>query len=381
MKSNIIKIIVLTLLLRFFYFAFALIISELNTEYHIEFNKTEFVSLFKRNDSYWFQKAAEDGYPKITNASDLGYHYGKYYKQSVWAVFPFYPLSVRFMEKVFNSDFDNSAFILSIIFSISSMISFYLLCINVFKIPKKESFIYTLFFMFFPFHYYYSMYYSEAMFFTFLTLSFVFISIKKYLMFSLLLIPLTLVRANGIFCLIPLFIYFIEVEGGFRKFYFNLKMLHWQNIRNILCFLSGPIALGLYCIYQKQMTDYYFAFVKAQEGWYKEFMFPLLGLFRSGDVGTQFNSVYTIIFMIISIIAWKRFPLSLNVLIWISILLPLTSGSAACMPRYISVIFPLTIYITSFLINMKWKYYVLFGVLLLQLLTFYPWLISHPFSF
>jgi len=200
-------------------------------------------------------------------------------------------------------------------------------------------------------------------------------------MFSLLLIPLTLVRANGIFCLIPLFIYFIEVEGGFRKFYFNLKMLHWQSIRNILCFLSGPIALGLYCIYQKQMTDYYFAFVKAQEGWYKEFMFPLLGLFRSGDVGTQFNSVYTIIFMIISIIAWKRFPLSLNVLIWISILLPLTSGSAACMPRYISVIFPLTIYITSFLINMKWKYYVLFGVLLLQLLTFYPWLISHPFSF
>jgi Gpi18-like mannosyltransferase len=381
MKKNIIKIIVLTLFLKIVYFSFALIVSELNTGYHIEFNKTEFISLFKRNDSYWYQTAAEQGYPKITNPLDLGYSYGKYYKQSVWAHFPFYPLSIRFVEKVSDLNFAYSAFILSIIFSISSFIAFYLLSINVFKINTNESFVYTMFFMFFPFHYYYSMYYTEAVFFAFLAFSFVFISKKKYLINSIFLIPLTLVRPNGIVCLLPLFIYFIEVEGGFKIFYFDVKALNWKKIRNSLYFLSGPIALGLYCIYQKHMTDYYFAFVKAQSGWYKEFMFPLLGLFRRSDVTTQFNSVYTIIFMIISIIAWKKFSLSQNIFIWISILLPLTSGSAASMPRYISVIFPITIYLTSFLISIKWKYPILLGVLSLQLLTFFPWLISHPFSF
>ena len=65
------------------------------------------------------------------------------------------------------------------------------------------------------------------------------------------------------------------------------------------------------------MTDHYFAFIKAQAGWYKEFMFPLLSLFRRGDLATQFNSVYTILFMLLAIVMAKKLPLSLNVLIWI----------------------------------------------------------------
>lgn len=383
MKKNIIKIILLTLFLKILYFAFALLVSksEINTGYHTELTKAEFISVFKRNDSYWYQKAAELGYPKISNPSDLGYSNGKYFKQSVWAHFPVYPLSIRFIERSLTTDFETSAFVLSIIFSISSFIAFYLLCINVFKINSDDSYIYTMFFMFFPFHYYYSMYYTEAMFFSFLAYSFIFISQKKYMPLSLILIPLTLVRPNGIVCLLPLFIYFIEVEGGFKKLYFEFKTLNWGKISKVLWFLSAPIALGIYCLYQKQMTDHYFAFVKAQAGWHKEFMFPLMGLFRRSDVATQFNSIYALIVMAISIVAWRKFPLSLNILIWISILLPLASGSAACMPRYISVIFPLTVYLTSFLIKTRWKFHILFGVLLLQLLTFYPWLISHPFSF
>jgi hypothetical protein len=88
MKKNIIKIILLTLFLKIIYFAFALLVSksEINTGYHTELTKAEFISVFKRNDSYWYQKAAELGYPKITNASDLGYSNGKYFKQSVWAL-------------------------------------------------------------------------------------------------------------------------------------------------------------------------------------------------------------------------------------------------------------------------------------------------------
>ena len=367
--------------LKIIYFGFAIGVSKLNIGYNTECTTTDFFSLFKRNDSFWYQKAAEEGYPKITKEIDLGYSYGKYFKQSVWAHFPMYPLSIRAVEAIFNLDFSRSAFIVSLLFSITSFIGFYFLCLIVFKLNERQSFFSTLFFMLFPFHYYYSMYYTEATFFTCLAFSFVCINQKKYAIMSLLLIPLTLVRPNGMACLLPLFIYYIEVEGGFIYFYTNIKNWNWSKIKTMLWFFSAPLTLAIYCMYQKHMTDYYFAFIKAQAGWYKEFMFPFLGLFRRGDLATQFNSVYTIICMLLAIFMVKKLPLSLNVLIWISILLPMTSGSVACMPRYISTIFPFTIYVASFFVNSKRGLLILPVLFLLQLLTFYPWLFSNPFSY
>ena len=381
MKKNIFYILLIACTLKIIYFAFAIAVSKFDLGYQVGCNTNDFFSLFKRNDSFWYQKVAEEGYPKITNPMDLGYSYGKYYKQSVWAHFPLYPLSVKSIELLFKLNFNQSASIISLIFASASFIGFYFICLYVFKLNEKQSFLSTLFFMLFPFHYYYSMYYTEATFFTFLAFSFVSISKKKYWLTSLLLIPLTLVRPNGITCVVPLFIYFIEVEGGFVSFYSAIKKGDWKKIIPVFYFLSSIIAMGIYCMYQKHMTNFYLAFVKAQAGWYKEFMFPLLALFRRGDIATQFNSVYTILFMLLAIFLCKRLPLSLNVLIWISILLPMTSGSVACMPRYISAIFPFSIYLASLFIDKKRGVLILPAFLLLQLLTFYPWIISHPFSF
>jgi len=381
MKKNIFYIILIALALKVIYLGFAVGVSKLNVGYSTGYTTNDFFSLFKRNDSFWYQKAAEEGYPKITNEMDLGYSYGKYFKQSVWAHFPLYPLSIRMVETLCNLDFSRSAFIVSLVFSITSFIGFYLLCLSVFKLDERRSFFSTLFFMLFPFHYYYSMYYTEATFFTCLAFSFINISKKRYVTMSFWLIPLTLARPNGIVCLLPLFIYYIEVEGGFICFYNNIKNWDWPKIKNVLWFFSAPLALAVYCIYQKYMTDHYFAYVKAQAGWYKEFMFPFLGLFRRGDLATQFNSVYTIVFMLMAIVMAKKIPLSLNILIWVSILLPMTSGSVACMPRYISAIFPFTIYMASFFVDRKRGILILPVLLLLQLLTFYPWLISDPFSY
>jgi len=381
MGKKLIAIMLIAIAIKFFYFFFALTITELNSGYTVNYSESDFFSLFKRNDSGWYQMAAEQGYPKISDPIDLGYSDGKYYKQSVWAFFPLYPILIRQTENLLNLGFQPAAFLLSIIFSISCFIAFYLLCFRIFKINEKESFIYTLFFILFPFHYYYSMYYTEAIFFTFLAFSFLSIHIKKYWLTSILIIPLTLIRPNGIVCLIPLFIYYIETEGGFKKFYSSLKTFNLKDNIQVMWFLTSPIAFGIYCIYQKNMTGYYFAFAMAQAGWYKEFMFPLFALFRRGDFATQFNSVYTIVFMIFSIIAWKKFPLSMNILIWISILLPMASGSALSMPRFISTIFPMTIYFTSFCIKTKIQYLILLLAFSLQLLTFYPWLIGAPISF
>jgi len=379
-RKNIIYLIFTSIAIKFIYFLFAVLISKSSFRNQSSSNEISFIHLFKKNDSYWYQKAAETGYPKITNPLDLGWSKGEHFKQSVWAHFPLYPISIRLLEKSMGLDFSQSAFILSLIFSTLSFIAFYLICINLFKRTEKESLFFTLFFILFPFHYYYSMYYTEALFFILLAFSFLSIYYKKYWLTGLLIIPLSLVRPNGIACVLPLFIYYIEIEGGFKELILQLKPKNWKKYLSVLWFITAPIALGIYCLYQKQMTDHYFAFVKAQAGWYKEFMFPLLALFRRSDFTTQFNSIYTILIMLICIGLWKKFPLSLNLLIWISILLPMASGSVACMPRYISVVFPLSVYFASVLIKPKRQFVVLSIVFILQLLTFYTWVIDHPFS-
>jgi hypothetical protein len=57
-------------------------------------NKTlfnEYVSIVKKNDSFWYEKITKEGYSKINQKSDLGFSQGKNFKQSEWAFFPFYP--------------------------------------------------------------------------------------------------------------------------------------------------------------------------------------------------------------------------------------------------------------------------------------------------
>lgn len=129
------------------------------------------------------------------------------------------------------------------------------------------------------------------------------------------------------------------------------------------------------------MTGEFFAFSIAQRGWYREFMFPILALFRRGDFATQFNSFYTILVMLFAILAWKRFSLSLNVLIWTSLIFPMCSGSITSMQRYISVIFPLTIFLGEFLLRSKRPYAILSVIFAVQLFIFYFWLTETPFSF
>ncbi|MEJ2595552.1 MAG: hypothetical protein P8100_10615, partial [bacterium] len=168
----------------------------------------------------------------------------------------------------------------------------------------------TLLLMVFPFHYYFSMFYTEALFFTFLVGSFLSISKKKYSLFSILLAALVLIRPNGIVMMLPLYLYMLEKEGIFQK-----KKLLWpelmakNNLARTAWFLSAPLVFVIYGYYQWKMTGEFFAFSIAQEGWYREPRFPFLSLFREGNLANQFDSVYAIAFMILAIIGWKKLPL------------------------------------------------------------------------
>jgi len=373
---QVVKLLVISILLKLAYMIFAFIVQGNISG----ISPGDYIRLIQRNDSGWYELIARNWYPEITDKEDLGYSKGKDFNQSEWAFFPLYPGINRMLMLLTGLDFGVTGLIYSLLFASLAFAGFYWFCLISLN-DHRKSFYYTLLLMIFPFHFYFSMIYTEAVYFSFLIFAFIAIHKKKYLLLPLLLIPLVLVRPNGIISLIPLYLYFLERENIIIGKQFHYKLLLSRKITlNSLLFVSGPVAFIIYGFYQEAMTGYFFAFSIAQAGWYREFMLPFMAFFRRGDVVTQFNSIYTILFIVLAVTAWKKFPLSLNALIWISLLLPLFSGSVTSMPRFISVIFPFMILFGDWFYNTRFKITVPVILVLLQFFVFYFWIKGHPFS-
>jgi hypothetical protein len=375
--KHIISLILFSIIIKISYFSIPVITNEnINANY---FN--QYINIVKKNDSYWYEKISLNGYSKIKNKRDLGYSEGAKFKQSEWAFFPLYPAINILNEKIFHLNFDTSSLLLSILFSILSIIGIYWFGL-IFLKNQSLAFFNALLIFCLPFSFYYSMFYTEALYFTFMIFSFISIHYKKYILLSLLLIPLTLVRANGIIIIIPLYLYFLERTNLLLNIKSNWKQLFSaKNLIPSIAFLTAPISFFLYCIYQYKMTGFYNAFSIAQDGWYREFTLPFMSFFRRGDLSTQFNSIYTILVILYAFYIRKKLPLSLNILIVLSILLPLCSGSVMSMTRFISVIFPLFLVLSSMIYKIKFNYLILFIILFLHFFSFYGWVIYHPITY
>ncbi len=380
-RKDIAYLLAVAIIIKLLYFTMAVLYTHYTGNGDYDLSYGGYIQSLKKNDSYWYEQIAREGYPKISDRTELGFHDGEEFRQSAWAFFPLYPLLTALFSRIPGIDLNLSFLLLSYLFSLAGFIIFYLFLRDSLK-DRKIAWWTTLLLMVFPFHYYFSMFYTEALFFTLLTGSFLSISKKKYILLSLMLAALVLIRPNGIIMLLPLYLYMLEREDIFQK-----RKLSWSdlmaknNLIRTAWFASAPLVFMLYGFYQWKMTGEFFAFSIAQEGWYREPRFPLLSLFREGNLANQFDSVYTIAFMILAIIGWKKLPLSMNILIWLSLLLPLASGSVQSMPRFISTIFPFMIIMGIPLTKSRLRITGLAILLALQLFTYYFWLIDHPLSY
>lgn len=380
MNKNLIWILLAAILLKAVYILISL---EIDSFRNIDtsFNYETVINVLKKNDAYWYERIALNGYPPIHNANLLGYNEGSEFSQSEWAFFPFYPWLIHFTIKTFSLSANTSMLILSLIFSILAFILFYLFAIAL-NDKSKESFYNTLLLIVFPFHFYFSVFYTESIFLVTMIGSFYAILKKRFYIMSLLIIPMVLTRPNGLVILIPLYIFMLEEGGFFSRDKLSIGEIYRKaNVLRTLYFLPGILAFIAYGFYQYNMTGEFFAFSIAQKGWYRNFMFPLLAFFRQGDLATQFNSIYTILFFLIAIISWRRLRLSFNLLIWLSLLLPLMTGSVMSMPRFISIIFPFFLIIGNYFFELKFKWGVLGILFLLQIVSFYFWIINDPISY
>lgn len=179
--------------------------------------------------------------------------------------------------------------------------------------------------------------------------------------------------------LLPLYLFHLEIHIILKKYAIKwTELFNRKNIIKSLFFFSGIVAFGLYCLYQYDNTGFYNAFSIAQKGWEKKLTFPFFSLFSRSGIANIFHSSYTIVAMIFAIFAWRKLPISMNILVWISILLPLSGGSVISMARYISVIFPLFFVLGDMLYKLKKaRYIILIALYILHMYSLSGFISNH----
>jgi len=378
MKHKVLTIIILAIVVKIVYVLFALVYSNIGEQSLDINNSQDVVELFKRNQSYWIEKIAVEGHEKIT-PEELGKCEAGDMHQSHYAFFPLYPFTVRFTMYAFNMGFNSMALLFSLLFSILLFVFFYKF-VGLFYKSDRIAFWATVVLMVFPFNYYFSMYYAEGLYLMLLMWAFLSIHQKRWALFSLLLAFLVLSRPNGLLVLIPLFIYFVEQR--FTLDFTKWKALKLKDYLPLISFLSVPLVLILYGLYLKNMTGDFFALKTAQIGWCRWTTAPWQPILNSHTWQDYFKIGYLLMFIGVSIVFFKKLPLSLNLLIWISLLIPLFYNTLT-VPRYIAVVFVFFMIFGSLMDKLKNKWNVAIVVLLFlfQLWTFSFWLISDELSF
>ncbi len=366
--------------LKFIYLLFAVVVSE-STVDHFTFSIEGYEKVVYRNDVGWYASIAEYGYPPVNQKKDLGYSINGVIKQSEWAFFPLSPVLVGSTMRLFRITFTQSGIIWSLLLSTAAFLGFYHFCRLHWGDNHLAAYA-TAVLMLWPFHYYFSVLYTEALFFTLLIFSFLSIRVRQYGWLIPLLGLLPLTRPNGLFLLLPVYLYFLEsrrilTSSGIDWRAFLRKDTLWVTA----LFTTGVITFLGYCLYQQRVTGFFWAFSLAQAGWERTPMWPWMALFRSGDFTTQFNSVYVLLLVLFTIAQRRQFSWSFHCLIWITLLLPLCSGAVTSMQRFAAIAFPLTMVMSQIFYQLSIRYWVLLLLLAGQLWALYYWLLSHTFSF
>ncbi len=375
MKKDILYILLIGVVVKIIYFVFAEIVSIANPFPNIDPSvfydykgKHGIVNITALNDGQWYKNIAEKGQQNVT-PDDLLPNFKNHYRYSSFIFFPLYPYTVRFLMTITGLGFVQVGFIFSLILSLTLFLFFYKFSSDILG-DKNQAFWATLLLIVFPFHFYYSMLYSESLYLILLLLSFYSIQKEKWFVFVIASSLLAITRAPGIIMGIPLFVYIIEKTK-------KEDILSKLTLLKVSLFSFMLIVYILYGIYLKRITGEYFAFIEAGKGWGRPLSYiPVAGLFTENFWRAHALSAYSTIFIIIGILFYKQLRISFLLVIFLGIALPLSTCTTNSMPRYISVLFPFMYIFSRRLMQFKYKSLIIISLFCLQLFTFYFFLVE-----
>jgi Gpi18-like mannosyltransferase len=322
--------------------------------------------LFNHGDTYFYEAVAQHGYPLTTRTALLS-------TQSVHAFWPMSPLLIRVGMGLAGCSFNEVALVLSLGLSLGA----FALAYGWFRQASNATaaFWTTLLLMVAPFQVYFSVFYTEALFLLLTLAGFWLIDQRRWGWLLLVGPALVLTRANGVFACAALLVRLVEQDGWPRT-----SGQVADRLRRSLYLAPAFLTLIGYLVFLHSRTGDYLAFSTAQAAWGRHTVWPWQTLAEGyQSVTGSFQATYLLVALALAVAGMRRYPLSLHLLVWSGLLLPLLSGLTQSLPRYISVLFPLFLVAGTWLARQSPRLRT-GGVLLLLLLhelSLLPWLYDH----
>lgn len=313
-----------------------------------------FLDGWARWDSSWYFSIVKHGYSYVPD------------QWSNIAFFPLYPLLIKIFNPIFKY-LPLTGIVISNVCFLMSLIILYNIAKR--KFGETVAFKTLLFFVLFPFSFFFSAAYSESLFLLLALLSFYYSEKNKWGIASFCAMLCSVTRVVGIALLPALLLKYLEkIKFDFRKIKFNVIYLFVIPM-GILCYM-----FFLYVKFGDPLL-----FLKVQQTWerhifnFSPHLYVLSHIPRNYlDILHLFNLVLTIFFGYLLWPVFRYLGISYAILSLSLIFIPFITGLES-MGRYLSVVFPPFI-IMGYIINNPKIYYslsILFTILLIGFSIFF----------
>lgn len=302
-------------------------------------------------DSEWYRGIIEKGYNTHPVAHEAG-------DAANWAFFPFYPVIVRLVHYMFSVDIYLLGMIISTIFFIGALLISYIYIVETRK-NKVQALMFMLIMSFGMYSFYFSILYTESLYFFLLVLTLYFLHKEKYICMGISGAFLSATRNLGVMIifavLVKYTINYLKREDKSLKGYF---ITAFKNSDLILGICLIPLGIFLYMAYLWRLVGDPMAFSHVQIAWGRAISNPLKqllnGLFK-GDILSiylSFAAVFAFV-CILWLVIEKRWAECVLAILFI--IIPLSTGINS-LPRYVIGAFVYVLSFTDFIarINNKW---------------------------
>lgn len=328
-----------------------------------------FVDGFHRCDSYWYERIADEGYPRSAPGADLGHATRDGVHQTPWGFFPLYPWLIKGTSFCLGIGTRWSMFLWAWLFTALIPLVAYACFRSLAPEPTAQWGVLAL--LCYPFGIYSHVHMTEGLNTVSLLLGWLSVRRGWKVVLAISTSALVLVRPNGAIMMLPILVELVawNKDPLIVQLQRPFKMLRavWPLIFPTVCFVA-------YSGYQWHMTGTPFAFMEAEKGWGRHLSWPFLSFFKGGDVATQFESWFTLILIAVLAFIHRVLPLSQRLFMWIAVIFPLCSGTVSDMMRYSSVMFPIFLLLGQHLQAHRHRAQIIIGMVGLQLIWFGLWL-------
>lgn len=302
---------------------------------------SDLLTMWSNFDGLHYQNIAKYSYGTLTKTD------------KVYAFFPVYPWLIKQINPLIGN-FTVSGLIISSLSLVFALFFLYKLI----KLDYSDKIAkYTLFLiLIFPTSFYFGSVYNESTFLLLVVLSFYFVRKNNFPLACITAVILSATRVTGIFVWFAIIIeYFSTHSEGIKSF---LKP-------KILWLLTPPIGLISYMYYQFRMTGDAFFFINYQHYVpgrttdkliliYQVFFRYIKMILTVNPWSSVYFSVILefivgLLFLLLLILSIKKIRLSYWVFCALSYLLPTLTGTLSSLPRYALVLFPMFIFLASWL--------------------------------